>query len=67
MALSPDYLIERRILGRRVSFWRWASALIVVASVVIIGLVSVGGADWSHKTGHIAKVKISGIITGDET
>lgn len=66
MALSPDYLIERRILGRRVSFWRWASALTLIVSILVIGLISVGGPDWSHQSGHIAKVKISGIITGDE-
>lgn len=66
MALTPDYLIERRRLGQRVSFWRWMTALVIVIALVGGGLYASGGGEFERRSAHIAKLKISGIITGDE-
>mgnify|MGYP003338135852 CR=1 FL=1 len=66
MAMTSDYLIERRKLGRRVSFWRWATSLILIAAIIGFGLVAAGGPEIEHRSAHIAKLKISGVITGDE-
>jgi len=66
MALNPDYLIERRRLGQRVSFWRWMTAIVLLVALIGAGLYASGGADFERRTAHIAKLKISGVITGDE-
>ncbi|MEY4092041.1 MAG: hypothetical protein RLZZ496_1223, partial [Pseudomonadota bacterium] len=66
MALNPDYLIERRRLGQRVSFWRWMTAIVLLVAFIGAGLYASGGGDFEHRTAHIAKLKISGVITGDE-
>ena len=66
MALTPDYLIERRRLGQRVSFWRWMTAIVVIVALVGVGIYASGGGEFERRSAHIAKLKISGIITGDE-
>ena len=66
MALTPDYLIERRRLGQRVSFWRCMTALTVIIALVGVGIYASGGGEFEKRSAHIAKLKISGIITGDE-
>lgn len=66
MAMNSDYLIERRKLGRRVSFWRWATALVVIAALAGAGIYAAGGPEFEHRGAHIAKLKIAGVITGDE-
>lgn len=60
---TADYLIDRRRLRRQVVFWRVAA--FVVAGLAIIALAAryqgLGAAQ-----AHIARVSISGLITGDE-
>lgn len=62
--LSADHLIDRSRLRRKLSFWR------VVAGLAVIGALGVAGYRMSGGTGqfsgdHIARVTISGVITGD--
>ena len=66
MAMNSDYLIERRKLGRRVSFWRWATVLLLIAVIAGLGVYAAGGPELEHRGAHIAKLKIAGIITGDD-
>ncbi len=65
MSLEADHIIDRRHLSRRVSFWRVASMLMAI--ILIGGLaVSMGGKTTvEHLKPHIARVTISGLITGD--
>ena len=62
---AADYLVDRRRLRRKVTFWRFIAA--VVAALAIIG-VAVGGRTQlaNDFTPHIARVKIGGLITGDD-
>ncbi len=69
MSLSPgtpaDYLVDRRRLRRKVTFWRFLAVL--TAAVAIVGLGIGGRARLANElTPHIARVKIRGLITGDE-
>src|SRR5271170_7920124 len=60
---TADYLVDRRRLRKQVTFWRVIA--FVVAALAIIGL----GLRFAVKSGvggaHIARLSISGMITGD--
>lgn len=65
MSSDADLLADRRSLRRKLSLWR----LLAVAGVV--GAAVIGGLAWSGRTpgslsqSHIARVTISGFISGD--
>ncbi len=65
LPLPPDYLAERRILRRRVSFWRIAAVAAVIAALVAGGLRLSGSGSPSTLTPHIARLTFEGLITGD--
>ncbi len=60
---AADYLVDRRRLRRQVGFWRIAA--FVAAALVVVAL----GVRWSSAArlgqAHIARLTISGVITGD--
>jgi protease-4 len=60
-----DGLLERRRLRRRVGFWRFAA--FAVAGFAILGVGIYATQDLENPLGkpHIARVKVSGMITGD--
>ncbi len=62
--LSADYLIERRRLGRKVVVWRIVALVAVIAA--ILAVAARGAVYVSANEPHIAKLELSGIITGDE-
>ncbi len=62
---TADYLVDRRRLRRKVTFWRVAAVLVAAAAVLAFALE--GRARLANDfTPHIARVKIGGVITGDE-
>ncbi|MGB7336563.1 MAG: signal peptide peptidase SppA [Salaquimonas sp.] len=65
--MTPDQIIDRRRMKRRVTFWRIISLLLLIA--VVIGLLSAAGVFESFgkkQSNHIARVSISGVITNDK-
>jgi protease-4 len=66
MTAPTDYLIDRRRMRRRLSWWRLAA--IAAAGFAMIVLVSrVTGADSADKlTPHIARLSLQGMILGDK-
>ncbi len=60
-----DYLAERRILRRRVSFWRIAAVAAVIAALVAGGLRLSGQGAPSSFTPHVARLTVEGLVTGD--
>jgi protease-4 len=67
MSLDADTIVDRRRMRRKLTFWR------VVAIVLLIGAVVGAAAIWAPGGGlteasgnYIARVKINGIIRGDE-
>lgn len=67
MPFDADQLIERRRLSRKVTFWRAAAILLVLAGVVAIGLsfaAEKGG--LSKNSEHIAKITFDGVILGEQ-
>jgi protease-4 len=61
---AADYLVDRRRLRRQVGFWRIAAFLVAALAVVAVGLRWYGPAGLAQA--HIARLTISGMITGDE-
>ncbi|MBB4183719.1 protease-4 [Sinorhizobium terangae] len=59
-------IADRRSLRRKLSFWRWAAAAILVG----VGLVLYAFSGWSEVTGrarqHVARVAVSGLIQDDQ-
>ncbi|WAJ29030.1 signal peptide peptidase SppA [Antarcticirhabdus aurantiaca] len=66
MALSPDDMIDRRRLRRKLGFWRVAA--ILVAALAVLALPFAAG--WTGKPAtvgidQIARVSVEGLITED--
>ncbi len=66
VSLPPsDYLVDRRQLRRKLSFWRIAAILCLIIAVVVAGTRLFGTRGTSQFTPQIARLTISGLITGD--
>ena len=64
MTTESDYLVDRRRLRRKLTFWRVAAFL--VAAVAIVGAgIAFAGRQMFAGSAHIARVDVSGFITGD--
>jgi protease IV len=64
---SPaDYIVDRRLLQRKLSFWRIVSILLLIAGLAFIGLRYSGRSSLGLASAHIARITISGVITGDQ-
>lgn len=65
MSSDADLLADRRSLRRKLTLWRLLAAVGVVAAVVVAGLAWTGRTPGSVSQAHIARVTISGFISGD--
>jgi protease-4 len=66
MSLDSDYLVDRRRMRRKVTFWRVLAFLAVLLAVLGLA-VALGGRDlFRAGQAQIARVKIDGVITGDQ-
>ncbi len=68
MSLDADYIVDRRRMRRKLTFWRVIAVLLVVVTVAGIAAVSsrgVGGMT-DVTAGSIARIRISGLIRGDQ-
>ena len=64
--MDTDYLIERRTLKKRINFWRILAFLVAIGALIGSGLYMGGGAELERHQSHIARLRISGVITGDQ-
>ena len=62
MTLEPDYITDRRRLRRRLTVWRIAA----IVGVLAIVLVAVGEFEGLFERDHIVRVDVDGIIVDDE-
>jgi protease IV len=66
MSLIADQIVDRRHLAKRVSFWRVISVILAIGLVAGLGLFAGGGTiATEHSKPHIARISITGLITGD--
>ncbi len=62
--IIADHIIDRSRLRRKLSFWRVVSVLAVLIAIGAIGWRLAGGS-VSPSDKHIARLSLSGLITGD--
>jgi protease IV len=62
MPLDPDYIVERRHLKRRLTFWRVLAVIAVVAAVV----TAAGRFNLIAHRDHVARIAIDGLILDDK-
>jgi protease-4 len=65
-ALDADQIVDRRRMRRKLTFWRVVSALVVVAAIGGLALLSQRGGFGNVGAGSIARVTISGLIRGNQ-
>lgn len=65
-AVPADYLVDRRRLRRRLLFWRVLAFALVALFVIGLALRATSTRSAATLVPHIARVKISGLITGDD-
>jgi protease IV len=63
--LFADYLAERRVLLRKLSYWRIAAFTVLILGAAVAGLRLLGPDASLSFTPHIARLAIEGVITGD--
>ena len=63
---DSDYLVDRRRMKRKVTFWRVAAFAVALVAIVGAALAFGDRTVGSRAQAHIAKVEISGFISGDD-
>lgn len=66
MSLDADAIVDRRRLRRKLTFWRVGAVLIALIAVVGTALVLVPGSRLMPAGDYIARVKIQGLIRGNQ-
>src|SRR5216684_7352028 len=67
MSLEADTIVDRRRMRRKLTFWRVAAIVLAIAAVVAVAAVSTPSGRIAEASGnYIARVKIDGLIRGDE-
>lgn len=62
---TPDLLADRRVLTRKLSFWRAAAIGVALAAALGAGIYGARRGDAEGEA-QVARIKVSGLITGDE-
>ncbi|MHB2167273.1 signal peptide peptidase SppA [Alsobacter sp. R-9] len=68
MSAESDYLVDRRRMSRKVGFWRGMAFLVALVAILGAGLAVAGRGEggFGAAQNHIARIEISGVITGDQ-
>lgn len=66
MSFEADVLIDRRRLRRKLTLWRVLAFLGGAVALIALGLMAGGKSVLETQTNHIARLTISGLITGDQ-
>ncbi|MFO1121581.1 MAG: signal peptide peptidase SppA [Hyphomicrobiales bacterium] len=63
MITDAELIVDRRRMKRRLTLWRIAAVLLAVAAIAALAWPAEGSRSF---TDHIARVRIDGLITGDQ-
>lgn len=62
MALETDALLDRRLLRRKVTFWRVVAVLVAVVALGVVGVMGARRVGLLPGAQHVARVEIKGVI-----
>ena len=66
MAIDAESIIDRRQLRRKVTFWRIVTFVILAGLIIaLVKATGIGNLLGEKSRDHIARVKITGVITND--
>src|SRR5947209_7957020 len=66
MSLDSDFIVDRRRMRRKLTFWRVAAVAVAIAAIAIVGVLATpGGRQTLNVSGSIARVTIEGLIRSD--
>src|SRR5262249_47435746 len=66
MSLEADYIVDRRRLRRKLTFWRVIAVILAIAAVAGLASTLNGSGRFADAgSGQIARITISGLIRGD--
>ena len=66
MSLDSDVIVDRRRIRRKLTFWRVAAAILAIAALVTIGMLTGPGRVGLATSGSIARINIEGLIRSDQ-
>ena len=66
MSNSADNWLDRRMLRRRIGFWRIAAILLALVAGIAAWVAATGGMPARTTSPHIAKIRIEGTISENE-
>jgi protease-4 len=66
MSFDADAIVDRRRMRRKLTFWRVSAILVVIVAVVGAAFALVPGSRLMPATAYIARIKISGLIRGNQ-
>src|SRR4051794_5839058 len=66
MSLDSDFIVDRRRMRRKLTFWRVAAVMVALVAIVVGGVLATpGGRQALAVSGSIARVNIEGLIRSD--
>lgn len=65
MAADAEMIADRRRLRRKLTLWRVLAVVALMIAVGVVGLVATRGAQVGEGRQQIARINVSGVITGD--
>jgi protease-4 len=66
MSLDADLIVDRRRMRRKLTFWRVATVLVIIAAVVTVGVTLSGKGAGISTGGAIARITIEGLIRANK-
>ena len=65
MSLDADYIVDRRRMRRKLTFWRVVAVVVAVAGIAAIAFALAPSATGLAGANYIARIKIDGLIRGN--
>ncbi len=66
MSLDADTIVDRRRMRRKLTFWRVLTVAVAIVAIGTVAVLSTRGVTGTGVAGAIARVKISGLIRGNQ-
>jgi protease IV len=66
MPLDTDAVMDRRLLRRKLTFWRVVAAAVAIGGLAAVGFFGARQAGLLPAAQHVARIEVRGLITGND-